>query len=399
VGTQLSTGFEAQEGGGMKTNAALDAEIAEMDRRREQIDGAALLFEVSEFLGRFIAYPSEHAQIGYTLWIAHAHMMDAWDSTPRLAFLSPEPGSGKTRALEISELLVPNALQNVNMTSAYLFRRIGAEIGLPTLLIDEVDALFSGKSQNMEEIRGLLNAGHRRGAMVGRCVIHGKTVTTEESPAFCAVALAGLGWLPDTLMSRSIIIRMRRRAPQEKIEPFRRRDELVRGEALRDRLSKWAAPLIDEIKRARPELPAGVEDRAADCWEPLLAIADAAGGNKWPDIARRAAVELVTAARDANPSLGILLLEHCRTAFGDLDRLPSEQLLLRLHDLPESPWRNMKGKPLDDRGLAVRLKRYEIKPKVIRFGQSTARGYLRADFEDVWPRYLAAPSQQEAQHA
>jgi uncharacterized protein DUF3631 len=137
---------------------------------------------------------------------------------------------------------------------------------------------------------------------------------------------------------------------------------------------------------------------SADCWEPLLAVADAAGGH-WPDIARVAAVALVASARDANPSMGILLLEHCRTVFGDADRLPSEQLLLRLHDLPESPWGNVKGKPLDDRGLAYRLRKYEIKPKVIRFGLTTARGYLRADFEDVWPRYLPPPSPQEAQHA
>jgi hypothetical protein len=133
-------------------NPELDAQIIRLDQQREQpqsqdIDGAPLLFEVSEFLGRFISYPSENAQVAHTLWIAHAHMVDAWDTTPRLAFLSPEPQSGKTRALEISELLVPNAVEMVNMSSNYLFRRIAAEIGRPTLLMDEVDALFNGKSQ------------------------------------------------------------------------------------------------------------------------------------------------------------------------------------------------------------------------------------------------------------
>jgi hypothetical protein len=385
----------------MTSNTVPDAEVIHLDLQREQsnkIDGAKLLFEISEFLGRFVCYPNEHAQIAHTLWVAHTHMMEAWETTPRLALLSPEPQSGKTRAMEVSELLVPNAVETVNMSSAYLFRRIGADAGMPTLLMDEVDALFNGKSQAAEEIRGLLNAGYRRGALVGRCVIVGKTVETVESPSFCAVALAGLGWLPDTLMGRSVIIRMRRRGPQEKVEPFRRREQLTTGEVLQDRLAAWAAPLIDEMKKARPEMPTGIEDRAADCWEPLLAVADAAGGH-WPDIARTAAVALVAAARDANPSLGILLLEHCRTAFAEADRLTTDQLLLRLHDLPESPWRNMKGKPLDDRGLAVRLRRYEVKPKVIRFGQTTARGYLREDFEDVWPRYLPAPSPQEAQHA
>src|SRR5262249_388910 len=160
----------------------------------------------------------------------------AWETTPRLAFLSPEPGSGKTRALEISELLVPNPVETVNMSPAYLFRRIGAEVGLPTLLMDEVDALFNGKNQSAEGVRGRLNAGHGCGARVGRCVMHGKTITTEESPSFCAVALAGLGFLPDTLMSRSVVIRMRRRSQQEVVEPYRRRDHGREGEALQDRL-------------------------------------------------------------------------------------------------------------------------------------------------------------------
>jgi hypothetical protein len=153
-------------------NNALDAQIikleAKLERQTVEADGAKLFFDVSEFLGRFIAYPSEHAQIAHTLWIAHTHLMDAWDSTPRIAFLSPEPGSGKTRCLEITQLLVPNGIENVNMSTAYLFRRIGAEVGLPTLLIDEIDALFTGKSQTAEEIRGpRLAARHANDAQRG----------------------------------------------------------------------------------------------------------------------------------------------------------------------------------------------------------------------------------------
>jgi len=252
----------------------------------------------------------------------------------------------------------------------------------------------TARAKSQRKFEGLLNAGYRRGAMVGRCVIVGKTIETVESQSFCAVALAGLGWLPDTLMGRSIIIRMRRRGPQEKVEPLRRREWAAAGEVLQDRPAAWAAPLIDDMKKARPEMPLGVEDRAADCWEPLLAVADAAGGH-WPDIARAAAVALVASARDANPSMGILLLEHCRTVFGDADRLPSEQLLLHLHDLPESPWRNVKGKPLDDRGLAYRLRKYEIKPKVIRFGLTTARG-SSGRFRGRLAADLPPPSPQEA---
>lgn len=96
---------------------------------------------------------------------------------------------------------MPNAVEAVNVTPAYLFRKVGERA--PTILYDEVDTVFGPKAKENEEIRGLLNAGHRRGAIAGRCVMRGKIVETEEIPAFCAVALAGLGGLPDTLLSRS----------------------------------------------------------------------------------------------------------------------------------------------------------------------------------------------------
>jgi hypothetical protein len=354
-------------------------------------DSAQVLNDVCAFLGRFIAYPSEAAQIAHTLWIAHSHVMDSWESTPRLAFLSPEPGSGKTRALEITELLVPNAVENVSMSPAYLFRRISAEAGLPTLLIDEVDALFNNNSKNQtaEEIRALLNGGHRRGATVGRCVMNGKNPEPVDSPSFCAVALAGLNSLPDTLMSRSVVIRMRRRAPGEVIESYRRRQHSVEGENLFDRIAAWADSVRDEVAQAHPDMPDGVEDRAADVWEPLLAVADAAG-HPWPKFARTAAIELVAAAREVNPSLGILLLGDLRQIFGTERELPTESVLDELNKLTESPWGNFKGKPLDGRGLARLLRKYEVRPKVLSGGQQ--RGYRVEDLRDVWSRYLGPPA-------
>src|SRR4029450_11052659 len=121
-------------------------------------------------LGRFVAYPSEHAQVAHALWVVHTHMMSRWDSTPRLAFLSAEPASGKTRALEVTELLVPNPVCTVNVSPAYLFMKVGTEYGA-TILFDEIDTIFGAKAKDHEDIRGLLNAGHRRGATTGRCVV------------------------------------------------------------------------------------------------------------------------------------------------------------------------------------------------------------------------------------
>jgi hypothetical protein len=135
------------------------------------IGGDVLLKDIEAFLARFVAYPCDAARIAHTLWIVHTHLMGAWESTPRIAFLSPVPGSGKTRALEITELLVPNPVESVNMTPAYLFRKVGDPEGLPTILYDEIDTVFGPKAKENEEIRGLLNAGpstgRRRGALRG----------------------------------------------------------------------------------------------------------------------------------------------------------------------------------------------------------------------------------------
>ena len=169
--------------------------------------------------------------------------MDAWESTPRIAFLSPEPGSGKTRALEVTELLVPRPVHAVNIDAGLPVpqgRR--DEAGPPTILYDEIDTVFGPKAKDNEDIRGMLNAGHRRGAMAGRCVVRGKMVETEELPAYCAVALAGLGDLPDTILTRSVVVRMRRRAPEEHVEPFRRRVSTARRPtSCATRIVDWAA--------------------------------------------------------------------------------------------------------------------------------------------------------------
>src|SRR5215203_1558926 len=263
-----------------------------------------MLSAVYKFLGRFVAYPSEHAHVAHALWIVHAHLMDSWESTPRIAFLSAEPASGKTRALEATEPLVPNPVAAVNVSPAYLFRKVGSKEGV-TILFDEIDTVFGPKAKDNEEIRGLLNAGHRRGAVAGRCVVKGKTVMTEELPAYCALAMAGLDDLPDTIGSRAVIIRMRRRSPKEKVEPWRHRLHAPEGEDIQVLLADWATESAGRIEW--PDMPAGVEDRKADVWEALLAVADLAGGD-WTKRARDAAVALVADSMAGVPTMGVRLL-------------------------------------------------------------------------------------------
>jgi hypothetical protein len=360
--------------------------------------GGGLMDDIEAFTGQFIAYPSKDAHVAHVLWIAHAHLMDAWDSTPRLAVLSPEPGSGKSRVLEVTELLVPRAVQAVNVTPAYLFRKVGDEAGRPTILFDEIDTVFGPKAKDNEEIRGMLNAGHRRDGVAGRCVVKGKVIETEEIPAYCAVALAGLGALPDTILTRSVVLRMRRRAPSETVLPFRRRQYADQGDAFREALESWASAVEGEISGAWPVMPAGIVDRDADVWEPLLAVADVVGG-VWPDRARVAAVALVSDAKRETPSLGVKLLSDIRAVFGDSDRLPTATILNGLQGTEESPWADLKGKPLDARRLSRMLNDYGIKSTTIRVGDQTPKGYLRTDLHDAWQRYLGEPANESTTRA
>jgi len=348
--------------------------------------GADVLDDVEAFVSRFVAYPSEHARVAHVLWIAHTHRMDLWESTPRLAFLSPEPGSGKSRALEVTEPLVPMPVHAVNTTPAYLFRKVADPDGLPTLLYDEIDTVFGPRAKDNEDVRGMLNAGHRKGAKAGRCVVKGATVTTEELDAYCAVALAGLDDLPDTLMTRSVVVRMRRRSPQEHVEPFRHRVNAPQGAEIRRRLVDWS----QTIPMQWPEMPPQITDRDADCWEPLLAVADAAGGN-WPERAICAGVTLVTDAKAAPPSIGIRLLADIQTIFdeAEAEHLFTEDILSALVEMELAPWGDIRGKALDARSLSRRLSKYGVSPRSVRVGLKTAKGYTRSDLVDVWSRYVA----------
>jgi DNA polymerase-1 len=356
-------------------------------------EGIRVLDDIEAFYRRHVVFPSEAAAVAVTLWTAHTHAMDAWDSTPRLAMLSPEPSSGKTRVLEVLELLVPNPVNTINVTPAYLIRKIADQHARPTVLYDEIDTIFGPKAKEHEDVRGLINAGHRRGAVSGRCVIKGTEVELEEFHAYAAVAMAGIGDIPDTLLARSVTLRMRRRGPKETVAPFRPRDVAPEGEVLKKRLAAWTQSIMLVLGNPWPRMPIGVADRDADVWEAPLAIADAAGGD-WPARARAAAIALVAESKASSPSLGIRLLADIRTVFGDRDRITTEDLLAALGSLDEAPWSEIaRGQPLNALGLANRLKTYGVSSKTIRTGETTTKkGYMREDFTDVWERYLVARS-------
>ena len=362
-----------------------DIESAVTDVTGAQPPGGALLDDVEAFLGRFVIYPSDAERAAHALWVAHTWFMESWDSTPRIAFLSPEPGSGKSRALEVTNPLVPRAVETINVSPAYLFRRMAAEGGIPTILFDEVDTIFGPKAgDSHEELRGLINGGHRKGATVGRCVTVGNTITTEDFPSYCAIALAGLDDLPDTVMSRAVVVRMRRRSPNEKVEPWRLRINGPEGEQLAKRLDEWST--LERGNIVWPQMPDAIQDRNADVWEALLAVADLAGGS-WPIRAREVALKMVSSS-GRGMTVGVMLLRDLRVIFTDELQLTTVEIVNRLLQLEESPWSDLKGEQIDALVLSRMLSKYDVHPTRIRVGGIQGRGYKAAHLTDSWSRYL-----------
>jgi hypothetical protein len=352
-------------------------------------DGAALLSDVKEFIRQFCVFPDEHCLVAVTLWVAHAHMIEHFHTTPRLNLNSPEAGSGKTRVLEVLDLLVPESLFSLNASPAAVFRLLAQK--QITLLFDEVDAIWTkrGKDDNREDLRALLNAGYKRGATIPRCV--GPRHEVVSFPVYCAVALAGLGDLPDTILSRSIIIRMRRRAPGEQVKPFRSREHQKPGHEFREHLANWARFVGKDVGQAWPGLPPGVTDRPAECWEPLIAVADRAGG-PWPQAARDACKALCKVAEDRRGSPGVRLLADLRIIFGDAVAMHTETLVATLVNGTglddDAPWANIHGQALGKRGLASLLRPYGVQPVKVTVNGVSKQGYRREHLWDAWERYL-----------
>lgn len=360
-------------------------------------DPDALLADVERFIRRFCALPTEADYVAVTLWAVHAHMVAYFHTTPRLALLSPEPGSGKTRVLEVLELLTPNTLFAFSASVPAIFRTLADR--QTTLLFDEVDTVFGkrGKDDQNEDLRALLNAGYRRGAKIPRCV--GAQHEVRQFDVFSAVALAGLGDLPDTVMTRAVVVRMRRRAPNEHVESFRARTHEPQGHALRERLVEWASQVGAAVGDAEPELPEGVVDRPAEVWEPLIAVADAAAGD-WPDRARAACMAICGAAGSRAMSLGVRLLTDLRRVFGEAAALSTVRILELLKgDIlgDVAPWATLHGEGLDPRGLARLLNQYGIQSTKVWIGGSSVRGYKRTDLWDTWERYCPAVTLPEAE--
>lgn len=362
-----------------------------------RVDGSEILDALARFVRRFVVVTPEQAQL-IALWTAHTWAFEASDQTPYLAILSAEKRSGKTRLLETLGALVHAPWHAVQPSEAVLYRKI--EKDRPTLLLDETDALFSQRGDSrMEAVRALLNAGSRRGVTVPR-VLDAKSDKLVDFAVYCPKALAGIGTLPETVADRSLLVEMKRKRRSDSAERFRLRDVEKEARELRARLEAWTSPNLARLRAARPSLPRELGDRAADGAEPLLALADLAGG-PWPERARRAIVALAGERAEEDESDGVQVLADIRRVLDLLVRkdgtIRTERLLEELRALPESRWKRFgpRREELDALDLARLLRPYGIRPKQIRDGEAVVRGYLVSAFMDAFERYLSDPLQAE----
>jgi hypothetical protein len=348
-------------------------------------DGAELLDAVHRTLTKFVIFPSEAAATAVTLWVAATHGLPAWQHATRLVIRSPQKRCGKSRLLDIVAGLCFNPLMSTDASVAAIYRSLGDDVHkTPALLIDEADALFGTKraAEQNEDLRSLLNAGWQRGRTVLRCVGPNQTPTDFDTFSMCA--LAAIGTLPDTIVDRGVVIDLKRRRPGETVARFRMRRDTAPLLALRAQLTAWVrdGERLTALADDEPDMPESIEDRLQDAWEPLVAVADAAGG-VWPELARAACKDLCNAADDTDDD-GIQLLadiEDIFTAVND-SFLRSSQMVHELKDRDESPWRDNELTP---HKLARMLKPFGVRPRP--GPGSTARGYWRADFKDSFRRY------------
>ncbi|MFD3544147.1 DUF3631 domain-containing protein [Streptomyces sp. NPDC058655] len=352
-------------------------------------EGEKILDELRATIRRYAVMPSEEALTATTLWAAATHLQPVWQHAPRLAVVAPGKRCGKSRLLEVLHESVHEPLITISASAAAIFRSIG-EANPPTLLVDEVDTIFGSAkvAEKNEEMRGLLNAGHQRNRPTLR--VSGPNHEVVKFPTFAMAALAGIGDLPDTIMDRSVVIRMRRRNSGERISFWRYGRDDLRVQELRERLAAWMDSVREEAIALEPKLP--VEDRAADTWEPLISVADLAGG-RWTLMARTACTAMTDyeSGRDEDGGLKVRILTDIRQAFtgeGDPPVLRTSRLLDILNKDPEAPWAEHSPSGLTPRGLQILLRDYGISSGNRRFPDGNqAKGFTRVQFTDAWTRY------------
>ena len=351
----------------------------------DPVDGASLAEEIRDRLNTHVIFGSSHDADATTLWIFGSYLMETWRLWPRLLIVLPTKACGKSTLLEVIDAMAHRGLITSNASAAVIFRAI--EAWGPTLLLDEADTWLK---QN-EEAAGILNSGHtRRTARVLRVQeVDGAHLPVAFS-TWCAMVIAGIDAQRDTLVSRSVIISLRRKLPSETAmkPPVELHEQLLH---VRRKIARWTADNALTIGAMEVEPPACGDDRLQDNFTPLTRIAEALGG-PWPDRIASAYIASAQAEdEDAEPA-GIMMLRDLAELFASrgADRMASSEIVGDLIVMEERPWSEWRhGKPLTAQTVAKLMKPFSVRARVLKLHGSSARVYLRADVEAAAARYTA----------
>jgi len=349
------------------------------------VDGASLADEIRDRLKAHVVFGASGDADCATLWIIGSYLMDTWRLWPRLLVTSPTKACGKSTLLETIDAMAHRGFIVSNASPAAIFRVI--EAWKPTLLLDEADTWMK---QN-EELAGVLNSGHtRRTARVIRVAeVNGEHLPVAFS-TWCPMVIAGIGSQRDTLMSRSVIISLRRKLSSEIVTrlPINLHDQLLR---LRRQIARWATDNSVTLGTMEIEPPPCGNDRMQDNFTPLWRIA-AALGAPWPDRLTAAyAAQAMAEDEDAEPA-SIMMLRDIAELFASrrADRISTSEIVGDLIVMEERPWADWRhGKPINAQSVAKQMKPFGVKVRVLKLNGSSARVYLRSDVEAAAARYAS----------
>ena len=382
--TSLDDAVERLRGDGGRGPSGSEIVFPEVEAADSVLPGSDILDRIADRTRKHVVM-TDVQRDSAALWTMHTHCHDAAEHSPILIFESPEPACGKTTAMHTVSKMVPRSLETSNVSVPALFRLV--EKYKPTIGVDEADTFATDN----DELRGLLNSGHdRESAQFIRLVGDASNYEPRAYATWSPKMMALLGKrLHPTLISRAIRLVLQRAAEDEEktIEPLRKASVDLRY--LAGQAAGWARDHLEALSKAEPELPAGLRGRDADNWRPLIAIADAAGGD-WRERARAAALALVD--KDEGRTWGNLLLGDLRNLFDQVGVdgvIFTEELLKLLPEIPDRPWGDMRGKPITAITLGKLLRPYRDKtlPKTsttVRRGKTTAKGYHREWFYEIF---------------
>lgn len=342
-----------------------------------------LLDEIVALLKRHLYLP-DGAYEAIALFIVFTHMHEAARFSPLLLLTAAVMASGKTTTLTLVMRLSYSPTLAANISPAAVFR---ATANGDTLGIDEADPMMIKPG----DLLSIFNSSFTPDfATVLRA--------TAEYSVWCPKVVAKNGMVHSTLASRSIVIDMRPPLPGHGFLPLPYANWPGYSD-LRDRIAVAAERLIEAFRVAQPKMPVALTGRAADRWQPLLAIADLAGPH-WSARARQAAL-LLTEGKQV-PDEKVVLLADLRAIFAAGEsKLFTRDIVQKLVDIQTSPWaRRLTGSSQQQGSeLAKLLKPFGIHPKPLRRGADNSWGYVEGDFDDAWARYLPPPNDEPADAA